>query len=83
MIRSCCACHVTCVGVGVQRCYGISVIPEGDFFCDRCKYLRFSSSSAEVVCCLCPIADGAFKQTIDRRWVRDLFASHEWHLLSM
>jgi hypothetical protein len=72
------ACGRCCPGVVIlhmhlvtpQKCYGISTIPEGDFFCDRCKYLKFSSSSAQVVCRLCPIAEGAFKKTVDHQWVR-------------
>jgi hypothetical protein len=53
----------------LQRCYGITVIPEGDYFCDKCMYLKYSSASTVVSCCLCPLSDGAFKRTTDARWV--------------
>ena len=79
-IHKVCACLLTvratthgcslCVRLTSQRCYGITIIPEGDYFCDRCNYLKYSGVNAEVVCCLCPVPDGAFKRTTDGRWVR-------------
>ncbi|KAF7836603.1 protein Jade-1 [Senna tora] len=55
-------------------CYGnplVKGIPEGDWFCEKCKA---SSSSLEengkgmVSCCLCPVNEGAMKPTRDGRW---------------
>jgi PHD-zinc-finger like domain/PHD-finger len=61
--------------LGVHRyCYGISDIPEGDYYCDSCSYVkevrRTNSKAAikDLVCCLCPITGGALKLTSDGRW---------------
>jgi hypothetical protein len=62
-----------------QCCYGVPEIPEGDFFCDRCKDVKliaaddpfFEPEMAKdaVKCCLCPLHHGAIKRTTDGRWV--------------
>ncbi|KAG9452783.1 hypothetical protein H6P81_005687 [Aristolochia fimbriata] len=51
-------------------CYGnplIQAIPEGDWFCARCK-LGEEKDCHDTSCCLCPIGDGAAKPTVDGRW---------------
>jgi PHD-finger/PHD-zinc-finger like domain len=68
-----------------QACYGVSEIPEGDFFCDRCRAVQVMADEDQenegehffdpeyardaVKCCLCPIYHGGFKPTTDGRWV--------------
>jgi hypothetical protein len=63
-----------------QCCYGVSEIPEGDFFCDRCLAIQSIASEYgptydpifakdEIKCCLCPLYHGALKPTKDGRWV--------------
>lgn len=64
-----------------QFCYGISEVPEGNYFCDRCRAIQSVSDDPEVLfeadehgrdavtCCLCPLYHGAIKPTTDGRWV--------------
>ena len=67
-----------------QACYGVSEIPEGDFFCDRCRAIQVMSDNNEggeedafdpdkvrdvIKCCLCPLYHGGFKPTTDGRWI--------------
>ncbi|XP_068669396.1 uncharacterized protein [Aristolochia californica] len=51
-------------------CYGnplIQAVPEGDWFCARCK-LGKDDKHLETSCCLCPVGGGATKPTVDGRW---------------
>ncbi|TMW57035.1 hypothetical protein Poli38472_002960 [Pythium oligandrum] len=53
-----------------QRCYGIQRVPSSNFYCDRCRLEdEGRDPAAEVYCQLCPLRDGAFKRTIDGKWV--------------
>lgn len=63
-----------------QACYGISEIPEGDFYCDRCKEVQYAYRNMRlgygrqdiarcVTCALCPVQHGGLKPTTDGRWV--------------
>ena len=66
-----------------QACYGVQDIPEGDFFCDRCRAVQVLSDNREeddeeldpervrdvIKCCLCPLYHGGYKPTTDGRWV--------------
>lgn len=53
-----------------QRCYGIVKVPSSEFICDRCKVERDGLDPATAVFCqLCSLGDGAFKRTIDGKWV--------------
>lgn len=65
-----------------QTCYGVAEIPEGDFFCDRCRYIQMRAADPTedwnyndgdvknaVMCCLCPLYHGGLKPTTDGRWV--------------
>lgn len=64
-----------------QACYGVSEIPEGDFFCDRCRAIQLMGDEQEddsfdhdnardtIKCCLCPMYHGGIKPTTDGRWV--------------
>jgi len=63
-----------------QACYGIAEIPEGDFFCDRCRHVLVMTEDSDikpppykilemVKCCLCPQYHGGIKPTIDGHWV--------------
>lgn len=63
-----------------QMCYGIGEIPEGDYYCDRCKYVQdfFADGDKDpeffdlrnmAKCCLCPLQHGGLKSTLDGRWV--------------
>ncbi|CAL0328850.1 unnamed protein product [Lupinus luteus] len=78
----CCVCQSTdgdpedpivfCDGCDLMvhaSCYGNPLskgIPEGDWFCERCRFDEKTGSSFS--CCLCPIKEGAMKQTTDNRW---------------
>ncbi|KAJ0403602.1 hypothetical protein ATCC90586_007871 [Pythium insidiosum] len=52
-----------------QRCYGVQRVPSNEFYCDRCRPDETHDPAAEVYCQLCPLRDGAFKRTIDGKWV--------------
>ncbi|KAK7257125.1 hypothetical protein RIF29_30866 [Crotalaria pallida] len=60
-------------------CYGNPLskgIPEGDWFCEPCRFNQNgdgsgnndSAISSSSCCCLCPVKEGAMKQTTDNRW---------------
>ncbi|KAL5972981.1 hypothetical protein ACLOJK_039788 [Asimina triloba] len=58
--------HATCYGNPL-----IQSIPEGDWFCSRCEFLRGGSEKdggEDLDCCLCPLKGGAAKPTVDGRW---------------
>ncbi|RLN78108.1 hypothetical protein BBJ28_00010516 [Nothophytophthora sp. Chile5] len=53
-----------------QRCYGIAKVPSSEFICDRCRVEREGLDPvADVFCQLCSLGDGAFKRTVDGKWV--------------
>lgn len=58
-----------------QRCYGVVDVPANEFYCDRCLVETVNRDSVaastplSVFCQLCSLPDGAFKQTIDGKWV--------------
>ena len=47
-----------------QECYGVPFIPEGQWFCRKCKQV----GRGVPTCIFCPNIDGAFKQTSTSRW---------------
>ncbi|KAG9516908.1 hypothetical protein KCV07_g6543, partial [Aureobasidium melanogenum] len=47
-----------------QECYGVPFIPEGQWFCRKCKEIGRGTPT----CVFCPNVDGAFKQTNTMRW---------------
>ncbi|KAF2764606.1 hypothetical protein EJ03DRAFT_301722 [Teratosphaeria nubilosa] len=47
-----------------QECYGVPFIPEGQWFCRKCKEIGRGTPT----CLFCPNVDGAFKQTNTMRW---------------
>lgn len=47
-----------------QECYGVPFIPEGQWFCRKCKEIGRGTPT----CIFCPNVDGAFKQTNTLRW---------------
>ncbi|KAF1785415.1 Zinc finger, PHD-finger [Phytophthora cactorum] len=53
-----------------QRCYGMAKVPSNEFICDRCRATREGLDPArDVFCQLCSLSDGAFKRTVDGKWV--------------
>jgi len=50
-----------------QACYGIPVIPDGEWLCRPCKELG-SQARKKVSCVFCPNSGGAFKPTSKGRW---------------
>lgn len=53
-----------------QRCYGMDKVPSNEFICDRCRATREGLDPAtDVFCQLCSLSDGAFKRTVDGKWV--------------
>ncbi|CAI5723356.1 unnamed protein product [Hyaloperonospora brassicae] len=53
-----------------QRCYGMAKVPSNEFICDRCLATKDGLDPArDVFCQLCSLNDGAFKRTIDGKWV--------------
>ena len=63
-----------------EICYGVHEIPEGDFYCDRCRKVQelvadesaafdINEARTAIMCCLCPHQHGALKPTNDGRWV--------------
>eukprot|EP00163_Fabomonas_tropica_P005238 TRINITY_DN1471_c0_g1_i2.p1 TRINITY_DN1471_c0_g1~~TRINITY_DN1471_c0_g1_i2.p1 ORF type:complete len:925 (+),score=196.13 TRINITY_DN1471_c0_g1_i2:1730-4504(+) len=73
----CCVCYdgdsetsnqiLMCDGCDIavhQKCYGVSKIPNGDWFCSRCK----AKTSSDIACVLCGQSDGAMKRTTCDRW---------------
>jgi len=69
---------ILCDGCDVavhQICYGVSVVPQGSWFCDKCTAVGPTPS---VECVLCPNQhDKAYKPTTDGRWVHTSCAL--WH----
>lgn len=70
---------VFCDGCNVaihQECQGLSEVPQGDWFCDRCLYLKKKKFSldTEIVCCQCQQTGGAMKKTSDDTWVHIICA---------
>ncbi|CAH0482988.1 unnamed protein product [Peronospora belbahrii] len=58
-----------------QRCYGMAKVPSNEFICDRCLVTREGLDPArDVFCQLCSLSDGAFKRTIDGKWVHVMCA---------
>lgn len=47
-----------------QECYGVPFIPEGQWFCRKCKI----TGTGTPMCVFCPNPEGAFKQTNTQRW---------------
>lgn len=47
-----------------QACYGISHIPEDDWYCEPC-----SNRVKFPTCLVCPVEGGAFKSTTDKNWI--------------
>ena len=52
-----------------QACYGVKEVPEGDYFCDRCRAVTdmvenpavpftVYDCARGVMCCLCPLQHG-------------------------
>lgn len=60
---------VFCSGcdIGVhQFCYGVTDIPEGDWYCQRCEV---GLTPEQAVCVLCPTRSGALRRCADgQRW---------------
>lgn len=56
----CDGCNVGCH----KECYGLSELPAGDWYCDRCKQSR----SRQPSCPACPSREGVFKRTLGGRW---------------
>lgn len=53
-----------------QGCYGIVKLPSNEFYCDRCSIEDDGEDpSSSVFCQLCSLRDGAFKRTVDGKWV--------------
>lgn len=53
-----------------QGCYGIVKLPSNEFYCDRCSIEDDGEDPASSVFCqLCSLRDGAFKRTVDGKWV--------------
>lgn len=53
-----------------QGCYGLVTLPNNEFFCDRCSIEdRGEDPASSVFCQLCSLRDGAFKRTVDGKWV--------------
>ncbi|TKY66361.1 AF-10 protein [Spatholobus suberectus] len=77
----CCVCQSTdgdpadpivfCDGCDLMvhaSCYGNPLskgIPEGDWFCERC---RFGKDTSNARCALCPAKEGAMKRTTEGAW---------------
>ncbi|KAJ0507954.1 putative chromatin regulator PHD family [Helianthus annuus] len=54
--------HTTCYGAPLTN-----GVPEGDWFCSKCKSSG-KSKVGSLSCCLCPVTGGALKPTVDGRW---------------
>ncbi|CAF2388938.1 unnamed protein product [Rotaria sp. Silwood2] len=84
LVGGCCVCSddqgfsnnvlVYCDGKGCTvachtACYGIVSIPDGDWYCRRCEV-----GAIQAPCRLCPLKEGAMKQTSDGNWAHVICA---------
>ncbi|CAF3983311.1 unnamed protein product [Rotaria sordida] len=84
LVGGCCVCSddqgfsnnalVYCDGKGCTvachtACYGIVSIPDGDWYCRRCEV-----GAIHAPCHLCPLIEGAMKQTSDGNWAHVICA---------
>ncbi|EEB07541.1 histone acetyltransferase complex subunit Nto1 [Schizosaccharomyces japonicus yFS275] len=53
-----------------QNCYGIPFVPEGQWFCKKCRI----APDQIISCVCCPDHEGAFRTTVDGRWCHTLCA---------
>lgn len=53
-----------------QECYGVPYVPEGQWLCSRCQ----AAPTGPISCVLCPVTDGAMKQTNRGVWSHILCA---------
>lgn len=53
-----------------QECYGVPFVPEGSWLCRRCMLNATDTSS----CVLCPVKEGAMKQTAEGAWIHSVCA---------
>lgn len=49
-----------------QTCYGVRLIPEGEWYCQPCER---DISPKDAVCILCGCSGGPLKLTVDDNWV--------------
>lgn len=52
----------------VLECQTLDCVPEGEWYCDRCVYLKDHKDEV-VVCCQCGQEGSAFRRTNDGRWI--------------
>lgn len=59
---------IKCTGCKIavhQACYGIAIVPPGNWYCKKCKS---GDDPGTIKCELCPSTAGAFKKTENGRW---------------
>ena len=69
-------CSICEIGAHM-KCYGIPVVPEGDWVCHGCKSFDSKETRSSIRCALCPIKGGCIKPTTHRTSPALLFPNYE------
>jgi hypothetical protein len=68
-------CSICEIGAHM-KCYGIPVVPEGDWVCHGCNWFKVKEIRSNISCALCPVKGGCVKPTIHRTTTGQVFPNY-------